>query len=306
MNKEGSKPQPGATPTQQELEAKAAQQRKDYIGCLMSVISKQEIRYVGTLVMINSKEQTLVLQNVKSYGSEGRRGGGPDEVPASSQIYEHIIFRAAELKDFYVIKSPEKDFKDPAILSKEERPAEPKEEKKQIPVPVEPAPAFTYDAPEPYVPRRGRGGYQPRYQRSRASPRRFEGSYYERPERETQEKYSPEFDFEAMNKKFESLFKETEAKIEVGVKYDKAKSFYDKISRGTDEKTESPFDPLKQREINATTFDLDPEAYNRGGYYPRYYGGQGYRGRSSRRGEYMGRGQQTRGRRGQTYYRRKM
>lgn len=131
MSKEGKKLGQEDLTNPAAQEQKAGQQKKDYIGCVMSLISKQEIRYVGTLIMINSQEQTLVLQNVKSYGSEGRRGGGHDEVPASTETYQHIIFRAAELKDFYVIKSPEKEFQDPAILSTEAKLKEKKEEKKR-------------------------------------------------------------------------------------------------------------------------------------------------------------------------------
>jgi len=334
MSKEGSEQ---AKP---ELDAKTGQ-RKDFIGCVMSLISKQEIRYVGTLIMINSKEQTLVLQNVKSYGSEGRRGGGSDEVPGTGQIYEHIIFRAAELKDFYVIKGPEKDFKDPAILSTEEKPLtaapitplEPKEEKKYLSMSSEKIlrssayPKPTTDLSENYhyqeeemEPRRGR--YQhPRYQQyryPRGSPYKTEGVYHEKPgayqDKAAKEKYSEEYDFEAMNKKFEALFKDSEAKVEIGVKYDKAKSFYDGISRGTDDKGENSYDRLKQRQIDADTFDLDTQFYpqQRGGYYPRYrrggygYGRRGYRGYG---GNMSTRGQQpSMGRRGgqtQFYYRRK-
>ena len=130
MEKEPSKIVPKDQGSQKPAVA-SGQQKKDYIGCLMSLISKQEIRYAGTLVAINSIDQTLVLQNVRSYGSEGRRGNGPEEIPASNQIYEKVSFKAAELKDFYVIKGPEKDFKDPAIISTE-KPEEKKSEVKKV------------------------------------------------------------------------------------------------------------------------------------------------------------------------------
>ncbi len=296
-------------------EMQQQQQKKDYIGCVMSLISKQEIRYVGTLVMINSKEQTLILKNVRSYGSEGRRGGGPDEVPASSQVYEHIIFRAAELKDFYVIKEAEKEFKDPAIVSTEEKKraesaaaASVLEEKKlsaQKPMMESPAgpqmyqPEDTYEQPERSHWRGRRGGnYQPRYQsyRSRGGPRIIQGEYAEHPLTEVKEKYKPDFDFEAMNSKFQELFTEKEKSVDVAAGYNKSKSFYDSLSRGTgDERRESPYDRTKQREINAATFDLtnQPQEYGRGRYYGRGYrrGGYGRRGTGygyRRGGEYYG------------------
>jgi len=313
MSKEGNKQQPAPTPavtataptTKPAQAPEAPQQKKDYIGCLMSLISKQEIRYVGTLIAINSKDQTLVLQNVKTYGSEGRRGGGPEELPASSQTYEKVVFRATELKDFSVIKGPEKDFKDPAILSTE-KVEEKKEEKKQ-PAATGPAPATTsqpepyyapnyYEEKESYHPQYEHGGRRGRghYQRGRGGPRRTEGSFEEHTVKEVQEKYGGEFDFEAMNKKVESLFKEV--KPEVGTKYDKGKSFYDSISRGKEEKPEGTFDRTKQRQLDADTFDLDPNYERRGGY-------RGYRGGNTG-GRYYRRGRGGRGRGGEggNYY----
>lgn len=273
----------------------SSQQKKDYIGCLMSLVSKQEIRYTGTLIAINSRDQTLVLQNVKSFGSEGRRGGGNDEVPASAQVYDKVSFRAAELKDFYVIKGPENEFKDPAIISSEKT-EEKKEEKKAAPTQEPPREPPAYKHYDHYVGREG-GVRRSRYrQRARG---RMEGKFQEHTVKEVQEKYADEFDFEKMNKKFEELFKETEEEVEVGVKYDKSKSFYDEISRGKEEKTSTPYDRHKQREIDAATFDFDPQYQERrGGYYSRYR-------RSWRGGYRRGRGQRGYDRRGQSYYRRR-
>ncbi len=276
---------------------KEGQQKKDYIGCVMSLISKQEIRYVGTLVMINSKEQTLILKSVRSYGSEGRRGNGPDEVPASSQVYEHIIFKAAELKDFYVIKDVEKEFKDPAIVSTEEK-------KEAAPAPVaatgEKKPAVPQDGyphegeprgDEPYRHPRG-ATYPPRYYRS--GPRFVQGEYAEHPVTDVKEKYKADFDFEAMNSKFQNLFTEKDKTAAVEPGYNKTKSFYDSLSATAKEERggDTAYDPSKQREINAATFDLGQgqQEFGRG----RYYGRRGYR-----RGGYGGR---SRYRRGGDYY----
>ena len=41
------------------------------IGAKISLISKSEIRFVGTLININHKESCISLQNVISYGTEG-------------------------------------------------------------------------------------------------------------------------------------------------------------------------------------------------------------------------------------------
>jgi len=274
MNKEGNKP------GQEQIagtDAGAGQQKKDYIGCVMSLISKKEIRYVGTLVMINSQDQTLVLKNVKSYGSEGRRGGGTDEVPPSQEVYQHIIFRAAELKDFYVIKSPEKEFQDPAIISTEAKQREKEEIKKEPAISSisKEEPGIIQESAAPYhyehaeYSRRGRWQSPRRYSNQRGSPRRFVGQYTEQSNTALKEEYQEDYDFEGMNKKFMSLFKENEVKVDIAVKYDKGKSFYDSLSRGTDEKKELPYDRQQQMQINAETFNLDNQSYNRyrrGGY----------------------------------------
>jgi protein LSM14 len=303
MDKEGNKEVLKTTGGQKAVRAtggESAQQKKDYIGCLMSLISKQEIRYVGTLIAINSRDQTLVLQNVRSYGSESRRGGGSDEVPASNQVYEKVSFKAAELKDFYIIKGPESEFKDPAIISTKK--VEDKKEENKTPA-QDPQVETTikrrheyYEERESSAPRRSR--YR---QRTRG---RMEGKFQEHIVKEVKDKYADEFDFEKMNKKFEELFKNQEEEVEVGVKYDKSKSFYDEISRGKEEKTTTPYDRHKQREIDAATFDFDPQ-YNerRGGYHSRYRGRWrgGYRRGRGQRG--YDRGYERRGQ--QSYYRRR-
>lgn len=76
---------------------------------------------MGTLVEINSAESTVSLQNVLSHGSEGRKNDPEEEVPASSQIYEFIVFRGSDVKDLRI----------------EEAPAAPKEN--QPPMPNDPA-----------------------------------------------------------------------------------------------------------------------------------------------------------------------
>ena len=75
-----------------------------YIGSRISLISKSEIRYEGILDGIDPEEHTVSLSNVKSFGTEGRRGEGKDILP-SNELYETIIFRGSDIKDLTVIQS---------------------------------------------------------------------------------------------------------------------------------------------------------------------------------------------------------
>ncbi|KAJ3560077.1 hypothetical protein NPX13_g9428 [Xylaria arbuscula] len=58
--------------------------------------------YSGTLHEINSTESTVSLENVQSFGTEGRRGNPSEEVPPSEQIYEYIVFRGSDVKDLRI------------------------------------------------------------------------------------------------------------------------------------------------------------------------------------------------------------
>jgi protein LSM14 len=73
-----------------------------YIGSQISLISRSEIRYEGKLSAISPTEHTVSLSNVRSYGTEGRRGD-MNEIPASNEVYEYIIFRGEDIKDLNVI-----------------------------------------------------------------------------------------------------------------------------------------------------------------------------------------------------------
>eukprot|EP00798_Chlamydomonas_sp_ICE-L_P032784 gene32784-33849_t len=91
-----------------------------FIGSSISLISKAEIRYEGTLVSISMEQGSIQLQNVRGFGTEGRRRDGP-QVLASADVYEFIVFKADDIKDLTVM-SPDAPVpaplppSDPAIL----------------------------------------------------------------------------------------------------------------------------------------------------------------------------------------------
>jgi hypothetical protein len=73
-----------------------------YIGSKISLITTSDIRYEGILYTLNREESTIAVQNVRSFGTEGRR---KPEVPMSNEIYDFIIFRGKDLKDLTVLQS---------------------------------------------------------------------------------------------------------------------------------------------------------------------------------------------------------
>lgn len=81
-------------------------------------------RYVGTLHEINPEASTIALENVLSFGTEGRRGNPAEEIPASTSVYEYIVFRGSDVKDISIAEEKKENTQpeppqvpdDPAIL----------------------------------------------------------------------------------------------------------------------------------------------------------------------------------------------
>ncbi|KAI1461226.1 Scd6-like Sm domain-containing protein [Annulohypoxylon moriforme] len=105
----------------------------EFLGSRISLISKSDIRYSGILHEINSEESTVSLENVKSFGTEGRKGNPDEEIAPSDQVYEYIVFRGSDVKDLRIEQAPAppkenqppKVPDDPAIVGARTRPQGP-------------------------------------------------------------------------------------------------------------------------------------------------------------------------------------
>jgi len=88
-----------------------------YIGSRISLISRSDVRYEGTLYTIDPQESTIALQNVRNMGTENRRPG-TELVEGSSTVYEYIIFRGDNIKNIKIMDDDSDNvlINDPAVL----------------------------------------------------------------------------------------------------------------------------------------------------------------------------------------------
>lgn len=239
-----------------------------YIGSRISLISKSEIRYEGILHTIDPTQHTVSLSNVKSFGTEGRRGDG-QEISASNEVYEYIIFRGSDIKDLTVVQSTS-ILRDPAII-----------QANAAVINSEPEPQIVHHEPLPVRheqhysrgrrPYRGRGDTVPH------------GELTRNPDLTLREQYLEEFDFASAN----SLLSKSDKSSDLPRSYDKKSSFFDSItSSAADKDKECRFDRDKQKELDRETFgnsSVDIAERELRSYIFRGRKGRG-RGRSARRG----------------------
>mmetsp|Transcript_120713 Transcript_120713/g.346851 ORF Transcript_120713/g.346851 Transcript_120713/m.346851 type:complete len:354 (+) Transcript_120713:220-1281(+) len=91
------------------------------LGSRISLISKKNIRYEGTLYSINEANATVALQNVRSYGTEGREQLDPETsfVAPQDAVHPYLLFRGCDIKDLHVHETTTEKpaIDDPAIVA---------------------------------------------------------------------------------------------------------------------------------------------------------------------------------------------
>ncbi|EAW07595.1 putative G2/M phase checkpoint control protein Sum2 [Aspergillus clavatus NRRL 1] len=145
------------------------------IGQRFNLISKSDIRYVGTLHEINPEASTIALENVVSFGTEGRRGNPNEEIPPSASVYEYIVFRGSDVKDISVAEEQKETAQpeppqvpdDPAILGSMSRPGPGPQGLPPRSQPLPQQPQASHPAPPGYPPQQAQfqGLYLPYAQR---------------------------------------------------------------------------------------------------------------------------------------------
>lgn len=282
-----------------------------YIGKTISLISVTDNRYVGLLEDIDSDKGTVTLQNVRCFGTEGRKNWGPEEIYPNPNVYRDVRFNGNEVKDLSILD----------VKLEEVQPVLPPQSVLQRSVPAAQQPAAAKQQNQPQVPAAvaGYGVYAPEASATQPAQRPVTKSSPMSQQNDTERREVPQgkghseeqrprtsngrkveipkedFDFQGSNAKFtkdglEGAYTQQAeiAKPEVPSSeesnpdhfYNKKSSFFDNISTSTETNTN-----LRWQEEKAMNLDTFGQAsarprFSRGGHR----GGRGGRGRGRGRG----------------------
>jgi hypothetical protein len=77
------------------------------VGARIELLAKSNIRFQGTLHDINHADSSISLENVKSFGTEGRSGNPNTEILAQEGLFSLIVFKGSDVKDLKVLPAVE-------------------------------------------------------------------------------------------------------------------------------------------------------------------------------------------------------
>ena len=84
-------------------------------GSRIKLISKAHIRYEGKLSKVDPVANTVTLDEVRMFGTEGRETNGQQQIPgAPDKVYAQIVFKGSDIAQLSVVKQP---LPDPAVVS---------------------------------------------------------------------------------------------------------------------------------------------------------------------------------------------
>jgi protein LSM14 len=133
----------------------------------ISLISKKNIRYEGVLYSINEQNATVALQNVRTFGTEGREEGGIPVAPTDT-VHLYLLFRGQDIKDLHVHEQQPEEEEPPVVaaaaaaVASVEPPTTTAAEEVSV-VHAAPAPSGTATKrPPPAATQPGRGARRPR------------------------------------------------------------------------------------------------------------------------------------------------
>lgn len=176
----------------------------------VDLITNSNIRYEGVLIQIKTEDKRLLLQNVKSFGTEGRNNG-VNEVPTPAaddpnNLYSYVEFQIPMIKELYIVDKPSPVASDPAIVSvkQEEKPEKAPEEASDSKDNFYDEDLESYENERPY--RGGHRGY--RRGRGRGRARRGHGGFHDASNRGG---FKPkEFQMDSLKDKSDALEEEKE------------------------------------------------------------------------------------------------